>query len=205
MTSTLDFMGKFLPYVFIFLLYFGFHTLMQSNVENVGESFYSNRIENKKLNPKVYDIFHKYLPDLSKYEWISNLYCTVISVILFSYIDLDGIIEFASYYIVLLIIRDISINLTILPKNKECFQSYDNAIFGGCYDKIFSGHFATVYLLTLIVNKYNAVSPVVLVIINIINAFLILLTRGHYTIDIFVSFFITSLLFTNNIKIPKLI
>lgn len=198
----LDFVKKFLPYIFVFLLYLGFHMLMLSNVENIGESFYSNRIENNKLNPKVYDIFHKYLPDLSKYEWISNLYWVIISVILFSYIDLDGIIEFFSYFIVLFIIRDISINLTILPKNKKC---YENSIFGGCYDKIFSGHFASIYLLTLIVSKYNIVSPVVLVIINIINAFLILLTRGHYTIDIFVSFFITSLLFTNNIKIPKLI
>lgn len=172
--------------------------------QHTGEIYYKNRINKRKINPKVYDISHRYLPDYSKYKkiHIGDLYLFLATLIPFLFTKTSKpFVSFLSYYLLIILIRCITINLTILPKNRsDEYIKYD--IINGCYDKIFSGHFATLLLATLIFYKYNIIKNIsILIILNIINVLIILCTRSHYSIDIFVSFVVTMLLFTNNINL----
>jgi hypothetical protein len=160
------------------------------------EKYYKSRI-NKY--PKVYDIGHKYLPNLSQYEFISNYYMVLFIIIVACLPILN---EFIGYIIPIYILRLIIIHLTILPKYKECNIDVKN-LFGGCYDKIFSGHFATIFLISLLLWKHKYISFILVCIINIISALLILVTRSHYTIDIVVAFFITLFVYQNKLNVLK--
>jgi hypothetical protein len=107
-----------------------------------------------------------------------------------------------AFIIPIYFIRSILTLINILPKSSEC--NYNPAlafINGGCYDKIFSGHTAFVYVLTLLLNKYKIINFATLIILNILNVSIILLTRTHYTIDIIVSFLVSYTMYTNNIRL----
>ena len=166
-------------------------TILDHNLEH----YYNNRI-NKF--PKVYDVSHKYLPNLNKYEYVSNLY-TFFFVLIILFIP-KVFEQFVEYIIPIMLARLIIMHMTVLPKNSNCIV-HISSVFGGCYDKIFSGHFAAVFLITLLLSEHNYISILSLILINVLNAFLILVTRSHYTIDIIVSLIITLLFYQNNIKL----
>lgn len=116
--------------------------------------------------------------------------------------------KFIGFMIVIYLIRDITINLTILPKQSNCvmkkkdeFTLYDH-IIGICYDKIFSGHFSLTYMLTLLYYSYGIITNIPLLVgWNIINGLAIISTRSHYTIDVVMAFFVCSFIYTNNLNI----
>jgi len=143
---------------------------------------------------------------MSEDEWITNIFVIIgMASLLFTPTSLQ--IHFVSMLIVIYLIRDITINLTILPKNKNCKvdNKWYKKIINGCYDKIFSGHFSFTYLLSLYYYSYGIITNVPFLIIwNLLNAFVILITRSHYTIDIIMAFFVCSFIFTNNIRLPIL-
>jgi hypothetical protein len=123
------------------------------------------------------------------------------------------LLEFAGKYLLLHLIRSLTIISTILPKHEQC--SRDKSIFrkvlGDCYDKVFSGHTALVFLLTLMLAREGYLNMVQLVALNAIESSIILLTRSHYTIDVILAYFITYLvydgdyhIFTNFTKKMKL-
>jgi hypothetical protein len=172
------------------------------SVDHIANEYYTSRIDNNKLNPKIYDISHKLLPNLYNYEMISNLVTTLFILPLGFNIPL--LYEFLGFIIPLLIIRSITTHLTILPKTKHCDVNNSSPFFGGCYDKIFSGHFSVVFLATLLYKKYNLIDDFSLLSINLINSFFILFTRAHYTIDIVVAFFVTLFVYQNNISITTI-
>jgi hypothetical protein len=72
---------------------------------------------------------------------------------------------------------------------------------GGCYDKIFSGHFGITFLMTLLLYDNGYINQFVAILVNFLNAILILLTRSHYTIDIIVSIFVVIIIYQNNLNI----
>ena len=186
-----------ISFLIIFFMYISY---TQNLLDTIAESYYMNRIENKKITPKVYDISHKYLPDLENYQYISNIF------LLFSFISFIKpfiLIEFIGFIIPILIIRSITIHLTILPKTKNCDITNSIKIFGSCYDKIFSGHFSLVFLITLLLWKHKYISILWVIFINLFNGLLILATRAHYTIDIIVSFFITLFVFQNRFTLLR--
>jgi hypothetical protein len=87
---------------------------------------------------------------------------------------------------------------TILPKQNGCSVKslgwFDMTIGGTCYDKILSGHFAFGLLLTLMMFKYNFVKPdryYYFIILNIVHAIILAVTRSHYTLDIVLALFVT--------------
>lgn len=184
--------------VFIFfVIYVIFHIYMSNNLENIGGQYYDTRQKNNKTTPKVYDITHKFLPNLYKYYNLSHIVTIIFMIpLLFNFNMLE---EFLGYWIVIFIIRTITTLVTILPKYKEC--KTDDQIFGGCYDKIFSGHFASVFLATLLYVKYGWIKMPTLILINFINSIGILLTRSHYTIDLIVALFITLFVYQNDLRI----
>jgi hypothetical protein len=198
-------MIKYIGIICIVLLYIGIHAGLNYTAQKSGDDYYQQRITENKTTPKVFDIMHKYLPHWKNYEGLDNimLLLTILPMIYMN--DPNLYYDFAVLLVIINMIRDITINITILPKDNECKFINDNelynALLGGCYDKIFSGHFAFVFILSLLYNSYNIITNVPLLIgWNIINSLIILLIRSHYTVDLVVSFFVCITIFNEYMK-----
>jgi len=87
---------------------------------------------------------------------------------------------------------------------KSC-EINEAGMIGGCYDKIFSGHFSIVFLITLLLWKHKYISLIPLFFINLVNGILIIMTRAHYSIDVVVAIFVTLFVYQNNISILRYI
>jgi hypothetical protein len=148
--------------------------------------------------PHIYDVFHSILPNWYQYEYIINIY-TAFFLILLLYHKLGH--EFIGFIIPIYIIRCITIHLTVLPKHDECEIQDEMNLVGGCYDKIFSGHFSVVLLTTLLLWKHKLLSIPGIILLTSIHAFFILATRAHYTIDIVVSLIVVLYIFQQNISL----
>ena len=177
-------------------------TLLTYNVHYQGRTFYNSRIEQGKTTPKIFDIGMKYIPNVS-----DNQTLTVIADIIPLFLpfillrntpQLKNFVYMSTY---ILLIRYIFLNLTILPKDKSCKDesfTIKNIIVGHCYDKIFSGHFATVYLLGLFLYEYKIVNNIWLIGgVEFLYAMLLIGLRYHYTIDIAVAIVVTQLIFSS--------
>ena len=179
------------------LLYLLYSHILNSLTQKIGKGHYHD-------NDRLYDICHTYLPDYGKYEIIGNLY--IIFIVLFVFLKPSHTVlilfELFAYLVPIYFVRSILTLVTVLPKSSPCVYDPLTAFMnGGCYDKIFSGHTASVFILTLLLNKYNIISIPVLILLNFINVLIILLTRTHYTIDVVVSFLICYLMYIHNIRI----
>ena len=184
-------------------IYYFIHLFFYRNVQNTGNNYYD-----KNCQKSVHDFFHELLPDWSDKEWILN-FIVGACILPFIYLDTSTQVYYTGMILLILLIRDVTINLTILPKHKKCKNkdqdNWYNEINGGCYDKIFSGHFSVIYLLSLFYYSSGIITSIpLLVTMNILFAFLIIITRSHYTIDIVMAFFVCSFIFTNNINLPGL-
>jgi len=180
----------------IFILYLIYSHFINKYLDTIGKDNYNDEI-------RIYDLCHRYLPNYEKYEFIGNIYIIIVFFFIFKsskYISI--IFDFIAFIIPIYFIRSILTLINILPKSSECNYNPSLAfINGGCYDKIFSGHTAFVYILTLLLNKYKIINFATLIILNIVNISIILLTRTHYTIDIIVSFLVSYTMYTNNIRL----
>jgi len=173
------------------------HCIINYHVDIIGENYYA------QPPLSIYDIFHNFLPGLSKFVWVSDIFtmCTIIPLIIVW--KTRAILDFLGFFLVIILLRTLSISLTVLPKYTECSIEYSNPITGGCYDKIFSNHTAFTLLATFIMYQYRIIRNIPLLVgLNVINVVLILLARAHYSIDIFVAIVVTILVFQNKLKIP---
>jgi len=190
--------------ILIIGVYICIHVYFNTQVQKTGDDFYMDRIDKQKTTPKVYDVMHKLLPKETNKEWLTN-YMIILSLLplIFNF-NSDLGYNFLGLLLTINIIRDITINLTILPKNVDCVldKTMISHLIGSCYDKIFSGHFSFVYILTLLYYSYGYITNIpILIIWNVINAIIILISRSHYTIDIVMSFFVCSFIFVQNYNI----
>ena len=154
-------------------------------------------------HPTVFDIGYYLLPNLSKYELIGHIYSGIFIIIILCLANLWD--EFLGFLIPIIFIRLFFIHMTILPKHRSCNINEQYYLFGGCYDKIFSGHFAVILLITLLLKKYNYISLPLLILINMIHFIMILVFRWHYTIDIVIALLITLFVYQNNMNVIKLL
>ena len=141
----------------IFILFFiTIHSLVVYLVHLNGKTFYNDNNNNNSSNKlKIFDISHKYLPNLSSNDSII-LVNDLIALLTPFIFGKEVFLEFIKYYPICLIIRCLMNYVTILPKNKHCVDSefkIKNLVKGHCYDKIFSGHFTITLLVALII--YN--------------------------------------------------
>ena len=183
----------------LFILYVVFliaHRLNLDNLEIKSQKFYQKK-ENHK---KVQDIFHNMLPHIVEFEYVSD----IISGLVFVYIAIVNfklIYTVAGFAFTIALIRQFIIQMTILPKNEVCDIKHSSVFRGGCYDKIFSGHFGITFLMTLLLYDNGHISKLFMIVINFINGLFILLSRNHYTIDIIVSIFVVIIIYQNNLNI----
>lgn len=183
--------------IIIFLLFLVYSHFYQIYMNNIGMGHYKDDI-------RLYDICHKYLPNYEKYELFANLY--IVFVLLFTLLKPSYIIpilfELVAYMVPILFVRSIFTMVTVLPKSSNAtYDPYTAFINGGCYDKIFSGHIAVIFVLTLLLNKYKIITFPIFILLNFMNVLITLLIRSHYTIDIVVSFCITYLMYINKIRL----
>jgi hypothetical protein len=156
-------------------------------------------VTNKNIN--IYDIIHNNTPDYSRFNYTKNWYLLLflIPIVLNLNLITSGIVsEFVIKFCIVLIFRSIFMITTILPKQDGCSVTslglFDMTIGGTCYDKILSGHFAFGLLLTLMMFKYNFIKPnhyYYFVILNVIHAIVLAVTRSHYTLDIMLALCVT--------------
>jgi hypothetical protein len=187
--------------IVILSMYIVFHYYNVNNLKEEVSEYYNKRREQKKIKTKVYDISFKYLPNLEKYEYLSDITTILIIIPIIFYPKIFK--EYIGFWIVIFLIRSMTIRLTVLPKSNNC-ESNKFINLGTCYEKIFSGHFSSVLLATILYYKYNIIDIQTLSLLNIINGGLIILTRHHYTIDIVVAFFVTLFVYQNNLSINRI-
>ena len=149
----------------------------------------------------LYDIIISNIPDLSKFRMIPN----ILLFVLMSYLiiplifkpNVDVFISIYRYFSIILLLRSITISSTILPPiDRNCDFKLNMHTFmdGHCLDKIFSGHTAFSLLLVFVCNKYSILSNsfiYILLFIQLVLALSLILTRGHYTVDVILGYLIT--------------
>lgn len=173
-------------------------------VHKLGSAYYISRVKQNKTTPKVFDIGHKYIPDLSENKILEILsHILAYSPLFYFYFYHRELLDtYVGLNITILFIRSIFIFVTILPKHKTCDDSIytlKNLLIGHCYDKIFSGHFSSTLLGLLILQSNNIISLSVSCVLGALQALLIIATRSHYTIDILVAFYVTWTVFKLNL------
>lgn len=189
------------------VVFFCTNTFFLYTAHYQGSNFYNNRIKKQKTRPMIYDISCKYLPNLSSSKVLEYSAHFIAFILPFAF-GAAVRNEYFSYIPILFLIRSLFISITILPKEKHCDDSkfsLSNLFFGHCYDKIFSGHFVTMNLISLILLSKNQINIITFFFMNIIYAFVILLLRFHYTIDLIVGFLITLLIYQNKLNIDRFI
>ena len=153
------------------------------NLNSIGKYYYKHPIH-------IYDVGFKYLPDLHKYAYLSDVIVILGCLCLF----IPGIfLPFLYLIIPIWLIRFITSTVTVLPKIINCNikSNIYSTIFGGCYDKIFSGHFSILFVITLLLLEKSYISLLTTIVINLLHGLFIIAVRNHYTIDVVVSFFVT--------------
>lgn len=167
-------------------------------IDKYGGEFYHEHLS-------LLDLGHWALPDGSRciFERLPNLISVAaVASILASplYTGSYRILrDFIGLGIAVFFLRALTTAVTILPKHKSCDPNSQLTIFGRCYDKIFSGHFAIVLLATILLREYGALSNFWVVAINALNAVSILVARHHYTIDVITAFFVTMFVVQNRV------
>lgn len=172
-----------------------------------GKTFFTDREQQGKTSPKIFDLLHKYLPDYSEKDHLGYLMNIAIFFPLIMYPQI--ISQFISFMIPIMMFRYVTTNVTILPKSKNCKDEnfgIFNLINGHCYDKIFSGHFACSIIISLLLYNNNLIDNVgVLALYNVISAYLILVSRSHYTVDILLGGYVAATSFALGININCLV
>jgi hypothetical protein len=171
-------------------------------LENKSEIFFEN-IKSKQKS-KIYDIIHNNLPSTRKLMTIVDATPFILLVVIL-FIDVNLFYNIMGFLVTIFIFRMFIIHITILPKDKKCDIKKSSLLSGGCYDKIYSGHFSAVFmcLLSLYMSKY--INLFTLLSLSTIFALLIITSRSHYTIDIFVAFLIVVVVYQNNINVCRII
>lgn len=178
------------PTIILFIM-IGFIFISNYLTLTIGEKHYKN-------NSTIYDVLHEILPNLRAYHYSVDIIGLLCTLSLFFVGNEDLIYEFLAKFIIIMFIRAFTILTTILPKDKECDtrHSFRNYLFGGCFDKIFSGHTSFALLLTLLYYREHIINIPTLLGVNLLNIFLILSTRAHYTVDVLLAIFVTTTIYS---------
>lgn len=175
-------------------------------------SISSEAIYKKRNNSKnVYDVIVSNTEDYSNYRCLTTMICCIIiGFCIYKYIcaykssekDKFKILKsLFKHLAVILLIRAITIQLTILPEfpyGEGYINPISRVFFGHTCDFIFSGHTSVILTFILVFYKYNILNNLELKIataLHFIMAFSLVLTRLHYTIDVFIGYLITIVVF----------
>lgn len=159
------------------------------------------------------DLLHDVLPEwLSEYHEYVDWFPVLVIGLLAILDKFAHAVEFVWLLGILFLLRVIAYNLTILPNpNSLCKNQWDhepetylrrvlNTMWQeGCGDLMFSGHTVCMVLGSLFLWKYccggNYLAYGTLIVYNILGMVLIVGTRMHYSVDVFMAAVVTILVF----------
>lgn len=160
--------------------------------DELGILFY----EQQNNEDRIFDLIHELTPDFHDYGGIVNL---IPLIFLGAFMVTTGnlIWEFAEKFLLLLFLRSLTICFTILPKHEQCSKRFrfSNCLTGQCYDKIFSGHTCLTLLAALLLNRAGYIPAWLGILFVALESAFILLTRSHYSVDVFFAMVITYLVY----------
>ena len=158
------------------------------NVEIIAKDSYTSEM-------KLQDIGHNWLPLI---ENNTNMLTNITPIILFIYVFLfmnDKHSEIVNLVSIIVLIRMISTRLTIFPSSDpKCNKC---TVWGGCHDKMFSGHTAITVALCLYIYENNKNMAVPCLIAVFTQSFISIATRGHYSVDVFMGGLIALFMFNS--------
>jgi hypothetical protein len=149
-----------------------------------------NHYEKQSCKTEIFDVGYKLVPQYDVPWYIHEGYSHVwIPVLMSLPWTLSTKIAFAVSirFVALLALRAITNVVTVLPKSEPCDSddlSFMVFFKGMCYDKVFSGHTAFAVLVSLAFVTYGIWPLWGGWLYSIGMAILLLITRGHYTVDI---------------------
>lgn len=155
-----------------------------------------------------YDIIHHNFEDYSAFHYTKNIITgSFLLPFLFNLdkVRLDLFKDILKIVPLIIILRSLFTSVTIFPAtrengpNNEKNKNIPNVPFidyfiGDNYDRMFSGHISFSIILSYLAIKLNLVTLPLIILANLIHAFVIVVTRSHYTIDVLNSSIITYLL-----------
>jgi hypothetical protein len=179
--------------LFFWLLCIAVHKNLSDKTYKLGMSI--NLIKEKPL----YDVIQENFPNLQAYRSIPELLHVIPIIGLVSFIahyrneySVMALNDFFRKHGILLLFRGLFFSVTLLPDSSQmCAVSTH---IGSCFDLIFSGHSAIMYLCVHIINSYFYISRTVYFLFHFLNLFtclFIILCRNHYTIDVVISIIMT--------------
>jgi hypothetical protein len=176
--------------------------LLLSNycTNELGKNFYAKQ----ETEVKIYDILHENTPDLHNWREFNDLIVVGLIVSAFFIPKPFPIVkEFLGKFLLIMLVRALTIVSTILPKHEQCDpkNTWIQMVKGQCYDKVFSGHMSFVLLATLILLRENIISLSTFFLLNIAQFSSIILTRSHYTVDVILGIVITYLVYDGDYHI----
>lgn len=154
---------------------------------------------------EVFDLGHEILPQiklsqlvdaLSALMWVPFVYLAPGDVAQRIQVDIAARLAF------LFFLRAITTTVTILPKRKDCDASqwtWRELLGGACYDKIFSGHAAVATLVSLALVKHGVWPAWAGWTYGGGISLLMLVSRGHYTVDVVLGIILALLTWTSTI------
>jgi hypothetical protein len=173
----------------------------------------SSLLDNCKVALK--DVLHINCLDYSSYYQLTDIPMSTY-IILLAYFH-ENVYVFFIQLGIIQYLRAFSFSMTILPKcskneDKDNTRSCSRILFdyitlrdthtGHNNDLLFSGHVSFIFLFWLYMGHfhYNIYLQVLIGIVNIINSFATIVTRCHYSIDVFYAYVMTYLVFENTIN-----
>ena len=103
--------------------------------------------------------------------------------------------EIVNLVSIIILIRMISTRLTIFPSSDpKCNKC---TAWGGCHDKMFSGHTAITVALCLYIYENNSNMAVPCLLTVITQSFISIATRGHYSVEVFIGGLIALFMFNS--------
>ena len=141
----------------------------------------------------MHDVFIETLPNLSKYHYLCDILCWIPLLIYIAYFRGNIPDEITLMLGLIFMIRAMALFPTTFPsiycknKNRQGFT------FGQCHDCMFSGHLAMT-LLPILLLIFHGWSPAVILYPIVFSVFQIA-SRSHYSVDVIISWCITSLIF----------
>jgi len=149
---------------------------------------------------KLPDIFHYDNFNLKPVSFFSEIIILSLIIQFIYYINIkkipfQDVILFIKYLTILILIKIILMNVTILPDpSKRC--NYGTNILsilfmGGCNDLIFSLHMTIVLLMLHFMKKNKLITDNYARIYSYLQAFFIIFTHNHYTVDVLLAFIVT--------------
>jgi len=148
-------------------------------------SFYAGKMTTKGTG---HDLGYAVIPRMDVSPFILNLVLTLSFVPLLLHPNKEAFWAFVTYYTIIMLVRAVTTNLTLLPEDKHCpydEMTLETMLQGHCSDKLFSGHQALVATLGIVYVQYGIVTAPVALGYNALLAYLLLASRSHYTADIF--------------------